>query len=81
MHILEDPAHLAVEVTMMIVLDGIILGLIWPVVKRFIDSRLERQHRLLDAEHGIQHHDDHVHLDAPSPVCDEAGASTERVGG
>ena len=72
LHILEDPAHLAVEFTMMIVLDGIILGLIWPLVKRFIDSRLQRQHEMLDAEHGIKHHQDHVHHDTLSDaVCEE----------
>lgn len=71
-HILSDPAHLAVEVTLMIVLDGILLGLLWPMIRSYVNAKLQRQHEELDAEHGIKHHGDHVHLDPPPPEeCDD----------
>jgi hypothetical protein len=62
-HILTDPAHIAVEITLMIVLDGILLGLLWPMIKTYVNARLQRQHAELDAEHGIHHHEDHVHVE------------------
>jgi hypothetical protein len=61
--ILSDPAHLAVELTLMLLVDGLVLGLLWPLFRHVIDRRLERHHEELDAEHGITHHGDHIHLD------------------
>lgn len=70
--ILTDPAHVAVEVTLMIVLDGLLLGVLWPLIRAYLHHVLERQHAALDEEHGIVHHGDHVHhLTEP-----DAGAST-----
>lgn len=40
--ILRDPAHLAVEVTLMVLVDGLFLGLVWPFAKRAI-RRHDRQ--------------------------------------
>ncbi|GAB2989640.1 hypothetical protein [Nocardioides montaniterrae] len=71
--ILTDPAHVAVEVTLMILLDGILLGLAWPAVRRYFNAKLERAHRELDEEHGIVHHGDHIHrdgIDVPAPECE-----------
>jgi hypothetical protein len=61
--ILTNPAHMAVEITLMFLIDVILLGLLWPLVRRFIDARLHRQHEQFDREHGIHHHGDHVHID------------------
>lgn len=61
--ILSNPAHLAVEITLMFLIDVLLLGLLWPLVRRFIDARLHRQHEEFDREHGIEHHGDHVHID------------------
>lgn len=62
-HILSDTAHLSVELTLTIVIDVLLLGLAWPAFKNFVNARLEAQHAQLDQEHGIHHHDDHVHVD------------------
>lgn len=59
--ILTDPAHVAVEVTLMILLDGLLLGVLWPLIRAYVNHVLERQHAALDEEHGIVHHGDHVH--------------------
>lgn len=61
--ILTDPAHMAVEFTFMTVIDGLLLGLLWPFVQRFINNKLRAQHEVFDREHGIHHHGDHVHID------------------
>jgi hypothetical protein len=61
--ILTDPAHVAVEVTLMVLLDGLLLGMLWPLIKRFVDAKLRRQHEQFDRDHGIHHHGDHVHID------------------
>lgn len=61
--ILTDPAHMAVEITLMVVFDGLLLGLLWPLIRHFIDSKLRAQHTQFDEEHGIHHHGDHVHID------------------
>ena len=59
--ILTDPAHVAVEITLMILLDGLLLGVLWPLIRAYLNHVLERQHAALDEEHGIVHHGDHVH--------------------
>ena len=53
--ILSDPAHLAVELTLMLLVDGLVLGLLWPVAKRRLNHRIHREHQVLDAEHGVDH--------------------------
>ena len=81
-HILSDPAHVAVEITLTILLDVVLLGMFWPMLKTYVNSRLARQHEQLDAEHGITHHGDHVHrepskvptdvpTDVPTEVCED----------
>lgn len=77
-HILSDPAHLMVEVTLTLVLDVVLLGMCWPIVRNYVNSRLQRQHDELDAEHGIAHHEDHVHLQTtPALDCEVEGAGRE----
>jgi hypothetical protein len=58
--ILTDPAHLAVEITLMLLIDVLLLGMIWPLVRRMIDRRVHREHRVIDAEHGVRHKDGHT---------------------
>ncbi|MFT4262339.1 MAG: hypothetical protein QM572_03065 [Nocardioides sp.] len=66
--ILTDPAHVAVELTLMLIIDVLLVGLAWPMVRNYVNARLQRQHDELDAEHGIHHHDDHVHIDRGAKV-------------
>lgn len=55
--ILSDPAHLAVEVTLMLLVDVLFLGMIWPVVKRSMNKRVKAEHYVIDNEHGVEHAD------------------------
>lgn len=68
--LLTSPAHIAFELTLMIIIDVILLGLLVPAVRRYVNYRLQKQHAELDAEHGIQHHDDHVHVARPGTTVD-----------
>jgi hypothetical protein len=61
--LMTDPAHVAVEFTFLVVVDGILVGLLWPLIKAFVDVKLRKQHEQFDREHGIHHHGDHVHID------------------
>jgi hypothetical protein len=63
MSILTDPAHVAVELTFLVLIDGLLVGLLWPLIQRFLDARLRKQHEEFDREHGIHHHGDHIHID------------------
>lgn len=56
--IMTDPAHMAAEITFMIVIDLIFLGLCVPLAKRYLEGRLRREHQRLDAAHGIVHDTD-----------------------
>jgi hypothetical protein len=76
--ILTDPAHVSVEITLMILLDGLLLGVLWPLIRRYLNHILERQHAALDEEHGIVHHGDHVHH-AGEDVPAVAAAECERT--
>jgi hypothetical protein len=55
--IMSDPAHLMAEITLMLLIDVLFLGLIWPVVRKTIDKRVRKEHAILDKEHGIDHND------------------------
>lgn len=54
-HILSDPAHLAVEITLMLLLDVLVLGLFWPLARKFINMKIHQAHHVLDKEHGVSH--------------------------
>lgn len=53
--LMRDPAHLAVELTLMVLVDGVFLGLAWPALRRTVDRRVQREHAVIDREHGIEH--------------------------
>jgi len=53
--LMSDPAHMAVELTFILLIDGLFLGLIWPFVRKSINKRVEAEHKVLDQEHGVEH--------------------------
>ena len=55
--ILSDPAHLLAEVTLMLLVDVLFLGMIWPFLRRSVDRRIRHEHKVIDAEHGVGEHD------------------------
>jgi hypothetical protein len=65
--LLTNPAHIAFELTLMLIVDVLLVGLLWPLIRKLIDAKLRKQHAAFDREHGIHHHGDHIHLD-PSIV-------------
>ena len=44
LHLITDPAHLALEFTMVIMVDVILLGMAWPLVKRAIRRHDKKFH-------------------------------------
>lgn len=50
--IVSDPAHVAAELTFIVVIDGLILGLLAPLARRLV----RREHNRLDREHGVVNH-------------------------
>jgi hypothetical protein len=52
---ITDPAHTLVELTFILVVDVIFLGLLWPLAKRAVNKRVNAEHKVLDQEHGIKH--------------------------
>ncbi|UWP80418.1 hypothetical protein [Dactylosporangium fulvum] len=53
--IMADPAHLAAEVSLMLLVDVLFLGTIWPMLRRVIDRRIGAEHRKIDQGHGADH--------------------------
>ena len=72
--LLSDPAHLAVEVTLMLIVDGLFLGVLWPFIKSHIHADIAAEHQIIDAEHGI------THYPAPTaaPAAPAASAAADR---
>lgn len=60
-HLMSDPAHLMAEVSLMLIIDVLFLGLLWPLIKRrlskVVDARVTAEHRVIDAEHGVSHNE------------------------
>ena len=59
-----DTAHILADVFWQIVFDVVLVAFLYGVVfKRWLLPRLRKQiHHELDSEHGIEHHDDHIHI-------------------
>lgn len=53
--IMSDPAHLMAEVSLMVIVDVLFLGLLWPLITKTINARFDAEHKALDAEHGVDH--------------------------
>ncbi len=66
-HLASDPAHLAFEVATTIVIEGILLGLLWPLVKRHIHRDIAHEHAKIEDEHGLEHPEEMVSSNDPHP--------------
>ena len=59
LHILSDPAHMMAEITFMLIIDVIVLGAVWPLMKkavhRTVEKRVQEEHAVIDTEHGVSH--------------------------
>lgn len=53
--LVSDPAHLAFEVFTTLVIEGLLLGLLWPLVKRHFHRDIRQEHQRIEAEHGLVH--------------------------
>lgn len=55
--IMTDPAHMMAEVSLMLIVDVLLLGIIWPLIIRPLVKRVVRkEHLTIDAEHGVVNH-------------------------
>lgn len=67
--IVTDPAHAAAEIFFMLVIDGLLLGVVVPLLKRSLTRTLRRdihfEHHVIDAEHGVSHPADAACADIP----------------
>jgi hypothetical protein len=77
--ILTDPAHVSVEFTLTLLFDGLLLGVLWPLIRGYFNRVLERQHAALDEEHGIVHHGVHVHREVGPEAHTPAATTCEDV--
>lgn len=60
--IVTDPGHVLAEITFMLVIDLLVMGLLWPLVRKAIDRRIHVEHLAIDAEHGVDHTDRAAHV-------------------
>lgn len=60
--IMTDPAHLLAEISLMLLIDVLLLGIVWPFMKsrvnKAVDRRVMAEHKVIDAEHGVSHNPD-----------------------
>ena len=51
-HLVTDPAHIALELTLILVFDGLIFGLIWTSLRKYIKNHHTKDvKKLIEAEH------------------------------
>lgn len=63
LQLVRDPAHIALELTLMAIFDGIVFGLIWKALRNYIN----RHHTnditdIVEAEHEFHDHDTQIDL-------------------
>lgn len=52
LQLVRDPAHIALELTLMAIFDGIVFGLIWRALRNYISSHHTKDvTQLIEAEH------------------------------
>ena len=66
--IMTDPAHLAAEVSLMLLIDVLFLGLIWPLIRKAI----RHEHQIIDAEHGVVDHGTESIESGETPMTNQA---------
>lgn len=44
LQLMKDPAHWAFEITTMLLIDGVLAGLAWPMIKRAVRSHDKKVH-------------------------------------
>lgn len=42
--LMKDPAHWGMELTIMVLVDGLLLGVTWPIVKRLVRKHDKEHH-------------------------------------
>lgn len=55
LEVMSDPGHLLAEMTFVLILDVLLLGVVVPFLHRALKRRLERLHQELDVEHNVDH--------------------------
>lgn len=59
LELINDPAHVALELTLMLIFDGIIFGLIWKALRSYVRSHhAEDIEDIVSAEHDLHEIDD-----------------------
>lgn len=54
LHLIRDPAHVALELTLMAVFDGIIFGLIWKALRNYVRRHHDEDvEDIVNAEHEL----------------------------
>lgn len=55
LEIIKNPAHTLVELSYIVVVDIILLGICWPLIKGHFHRDIKVAHEVLDEEHGVVH--------------------------
>lgn len=63
LQLVRDPAHIALELTLMAIFDGIVFGLIWRALRNYIKTHHTKDVTdIVEAEHEFHDHDTQIDL-------------------
>lgn len=69
LHTQFDPAHLLSELGFTLVFDLLLIPLFLLAYKKLIKPLIVKDlHEAMDEEHGIEHHEDHLHIGSRGPL-------------
>lgn len=54
LELMGDPAHVGVEITFLVI-EMLLIGLAFPVLRRYIRRKMDQAHHEFDRDHGITH--------------------------
>lgn len=61
LQLVRDPAHIALELTLMAIFDGLVFGLIWKLLKNYVNRHHTKDVAdIVEAEHEFHDHDNQI---------------------
>jgi len=79
--LLRDPAHWEFEIFLMLVFDGLLAGLLWPIVRKHWAHHIARDRAEVTAVHPRITRSAPINIETPAGICDGCGGVLRTIDG
>ena len=79
--LLQDPGHWEFEIFLMLVFDGLLAGLLWPIVRKHWAHHIARDRAEAAVVHPRITRSDPINIETPAGICDGCGGVLRTIDG